>query len=176
MLLFTMGILIFTGRPIFLKQTWTGKHNQQFTNWTFRTTEKCSVSEHMHNDNWINGVPIDFDFRAQTAQKITKIGRIYRKFNIDKLPQLYNVLRGDMSLIGPSPEIPDITQCYSRYQAMRLKVKPGMTGYAQINGRSVNNHGMKIEFDHYYIQHQSFTLDTKIFFKTIKVLIHGKET
>ena len=79
-----------------------------------------------------------------------------------------------MSLIGPRPEILEITQLYSRYQAMRLKVKPGMTGYAQINGRSVINHGMKVEYDLYYIENQSFGLDVKIFFKTIGLVIRGK--
>ena len=126
--------------------------------------ERCKntqVPGNAHNYQWSDGVPNDFLFETPPQQKVTRIGKIYRKRSIDELPQLLNVLRGDMSLIGPRPEIPEITQLYSRYQAMRLKVRPGMTGYAQINGRSVINHGMKIEYDHYYIENQSIGLDVR---------------
>ncbi|QUW23299.1 sugar transferase [Sporosarcina sp. Marseille-Q4063] len=174
LLLFSIAILIFSGRPIFFKQSRTGKHNQPFTIWKFRTMQKYPNSKKLHNYQWLEGVPNDFLFETPTQQKITRIGKIYRKLSIDELPQLFNVLRGDMSLIGPRPEIPEITQLYSRYQAMRLKVKPGMSGYAQINGRSVINHGMKIEYDLYYIENQSIGLDVKIFFKTIGLVIRGK--
>lgn len=174
LLLFSIGILFFSGRPIFFKQSRTGKHNQPFTIWKFRTMQKCPNPEKAHNYQWSDGVPNDFLFETPTQQKVTKIGRIYRKLSIDELPQLFNVLRGDMSLIGPRPEILQITQLYSHYQAMRLKVRPGMTGYAQINGRSVINHGMKIEYDLYYIENQTFGLDVKIFFKTIGLVIRGK--
>lgn len=174
MLLFSIAILIFSGRPIFFKQCRTGKHNKSFTIWKFRTMQNCSSPGKAHSYHWSDGVPNDFLFETPQQQKITRIGKIYRKFSIDELPQLVNVLRGDMSLIGPRPEIPEITQLYNRYQAMRLKVKPGMTGYAQINGRSVINHGMKIEYDHYYIDNQSIRLDFMIFIKTIVLVIRAK--
>ena len=174
LLLFSIGILIFSGRPILFKQNRTGKNNQPFTIWKFRTMQKCPNPGEAHNYQWSDGVPNDFLFETPSQQKVTRIGKIYRKRSIDELPQLVNVLRGDMSLIGPRPEIPEITRLYSRYQAMRLKVKPGMTGYAQINGRSVSNHGMKIEYDLYYIENQSNWLDVKIFFRTIGLVIRGK--
>ena len=174
LLLFSIGILIFSGRPIFFKQNRTGKHNKSFTIWKFRTMQKYPSPGKAHNYHWPDGVPNDFLFETPPQQKVTRIGKIYRKFSIDELPQLLNVLRGDMSLIGPRPEIPEITQLYSRYQAMRLKVKPGMTGYAQINGRSVINHGMKIEYDLYYIENQSIRLDFMIFIKTIGLVIRAK--
>jgi lipopolysaccharide/colanic/teichoic acid biosynthesis glycosyltransferase len=136
--------------------------------------QKCQNPEKAHNYQWPDGVPNDFLFETPVQQKITRIGKIYRKLSIDELPQLFNVLRGDMSLIGPRPEIPEITQLYTRYQASRLKVKPGMTGYAQINGRSVNNHGMKVEYDLYYIEIQSCGLDIKICVKTIGLVFRGK--
>lgn len=174
LLLFSIAILIFSGRPIYFKQTRTGKHNKPFTIWKFRTMEKCLDLKNTHNYNWIDGVPDEFVFKSPTCQRITKIGRIYRKLSIDELPQLLNVLRGDMSFIGPRPEIPKITQMYSRSQSIRLQMKPGMTGYAQVNGRSIINHGKKMEYDQYYIENHSFTLDAKIVMKTIGLVIRGK--
>ena len=174
MLLFSIAIFIFSGRPIYFKQTRTGKHNKPFTIWKFRTMEKCLDLKNTHNYNWIDGVPDEFVFKSPTCQRITKIGRIYRKLSIDELPQLLNVLRGDMSFIGPRPEIPKITQMYSRSQSIRLQMKPGMTGYAQVNGRSIINHGKKMEYDQYYIENHSFTLDAKIVMKTIGLVIRGK--
>jgi len=173
-LLFAMMILIFSGGPVFFKQTRTGKHNKLFTIWKFRTMDKCLDVENTHNYNWVNGVPDEFVFKSPPNQRITKIGRIYRKLSIDELPQLLNVLRGDMSFIGPRPEIPKITQLYNRSQSIRLQMKPGITGYAQVNGRSIINHGKKMKYDQYYIENHSLKLDTKIVIKTIGLVIRGK--
>lgn len=174
MLFFSIAILIFSGRPIFFKQTRTGKHNKVFTIWKFRTMDKCLDPEETHNYNWNDGVPDDFLFESPANQRITKIGKIYRKLSIDELPQLLNVLRGDMCLVGPRPEIPKITQLYNRTQSMRLRVRPGITGHAQVNGRSIINHGKKMEYDHFYIENRSFTLDMQIIIKTIGLVIRGK--
>lgn len=174
LLLFALLVLIFSGRPIFFKQTRTGLNNQPFTIWKFRTMEENKDAHEFHQYDWSGEVPADFVFKTPSAQKITKIGRIYRKLSIDELPQLINVLKGDMSLVGPRPEIPRITKFYSSYQLMRLDVKPGMTGYAQVNGRSIINHGKKIEYDLYYVRHRSFTLDLKIINKTIIQVLGGK--
>lgn len=173
-LLFSMAILLFSGRPIFFKQTRTGKHNKLFTIWKFRTMEECLDPEETHNYNWVDGVPDEFVFESPPHQRITKIGKIYRKLSIDELPQLFNVLRGDMSLVGPRPEIPQITQLYNRSQSMRLRMKPGITGYAQVNGRSIINHGKKMNYDQIYIENYSFALDVKIVIKTIGLVIRGK--
>lgn len=174
LILFSIAILLFSGRPILFKQERTGKHNKPFMIWKFRTMEPSCDSKKNHSYYWENGVPNDFIFKTPSTQRITRIGKIYRKLSIDELPQLINVLRGDMSLVGPRPEITEITQLYSRYQSMRLRVKPGITGYAQVNGRSINSHGMKIEFDHFYIDNCSFTFDMKIIAKTIGLVIKGK--
>ena len=173
-LLFSVIILICSGRPILFRQTRTGKYNRPFTIWKFRTMDKHSNPQKEHTYKWIEGVPGDFVFKTPSNQRITKIGRIYRKLSIDELPQLINVIRGDMSLVGPRPEIPEITQLYNRYQSMRLRTRPGMTGYAQVNGRSVISHGEKIEYDLYYIDNCSFALDMKIIIKTIGLVIRGK--
>lgn len=173
-LLFSITALLISGRPIFYKQTRTGLNHEPFTIWKFRTMEQNKSGTTFHIYKWRDGVPNDFIFQGPQEQKITKVGKFYRKFSIDELPQLINVLRGEMSLVGPRPEIPEITRMYNRYQSDRLQAKPGITGYAQVNGRSIINHGMKIEYDLYYIQKKSFLLDMKIIIKTIWVVTFGK--
>lgn len=174
LLLFSILLLLFSGKPIFFKQVRTGIHNKPFIIWKFRTMELNADQSDTHNYVWHDGVPNDFVFKTPTHQKITTIGKIYRKLSIDELPQLMNVLKGDMSLVGPRPEIPEITHLYNRYQAMRLQLKPGITGYAQVNGRSINSHGQKIDYDLFYIHNRTFALDIKIILKTIKLVIQGK--
>ena len=82
-------------------------------------------------------------FKTEQDARITKVGTTLRKFSIDEIPQLINVLKGDMSIVGPRPEVPTITNTYNTLQARRLEVKPGLTGLAQINGRSNISHGQK---------------------------------
>lgn len=173
-LLFFVLLLMFSGKPVFFKQIRIGQHNKPFVILKLRTMEPCEKVNHVHQYDWTDEVPSDFVFKTPSAQKITAIGKIYRKLSIDELPQLFNVLKGDMSLVGPRPEIPEITRFYSNYQRRRLDVKPGITGYAQVNGRSIINHGKKIDYDRYYIDHQSFLLDIKILLKTIRQALFGK--
>jgi len=135
---------------------------------------KNDSNHSQHFDHWKEGVPEDFIFKTAYDHKVTRIGKILRKYSIDELPQFFNVLEGSMSLIGPRPEIVEITNCYDSNQSQRLLVKPGITGYAQINGRSLINHGKKIELDRYYVQHCSFTLDIKILLLTVFLVLRGK--
>ncbi len=123
---------------------------------------------------WIDGVPDDFVFKSPGDSDVTKIGTIIRKTSIDELPQLFNVLKGEMSLIGPRPEIPEITAHYNEKQMKRLLVKPGITGWAQINGRADSRHGDKIEHDLYYVENCSFQLDVLILIGTIVAIWKGK--
>lgn len=102
------------------------------------------------------------------AQRLTKIGRIVRSLSIDELPQLFNVLKGDMSLIGPRPLLPKYLPLYSKEQFRRHEVRPGITGWAQINGRNNISWTKKFELDVWYVDHCSFLLDLKIVFMTIK--------
>lgn len=97
-----------------------------------------------------------------------------RKTSIDELPQVLNVLKGEMSIVGPRPETPSCAFYYSPYQTKRLDVKPGITGWAQVNGRSTINHGQKIEFDRYYVEHFNFKMDVEIVQKTIMQVIKRK--
>lgn len=104
-------------------------------------------------------------------QRITKVGRFIRKTSIDELPQLFNVLKGDMAIIGPRPLMPRYLQLYSKEQMRRHDVRPGITGWAQVNGRNNITWTKKFELDVWYVDHISLMLDIKIIYKTImKVL------
>lgn len=102
------------------------------------------------------------------ADRLTKVGRFVRSTSIDELPQLINVLKGDMALIGPRPLLPQYLPLYSPEQARRHEVRPGITGLAQINGRNAISWTKKFEYDVWYVDHCSFLLDLKIVFLTIK--------
>ena len=102
------------------------------------------------------------------AQRLTKIGSFVRKTSIDEIPQLINVLKGEMSLIGPRPLLPEYLPLYDQTQKRRHKVKPGITGWAQVNGRNAISWKQKFEYDTWYVDNVSFILDCKILFLTIK--------
>lgn len=101
-------------------------------------------------------------------ERLTKIGKFVRSTSIDELPQLINVLKGDMSLIGPRPLLPQYLPLYSKEQVRRHEVRPGITGWAQVNGRNAISWTKKFELDVWYVDHCSFLLDLKIVFMTIK--------
>ena len=102
------------------------------------------------------------------ADRLTKVGKFVRSTSIDELPQLINVLKGDMALIGPRPLLPQYLPLYSKEQARRHEVRPGITGWAQVNGRNAISWTKKFELDVWYMDHCSFALDLKIIFLTIK--------
>lgn len=105
------------------------------------------------------------------AKRLTLVGKFVRKFSLDEIPQFLNVLKGDMSLIGPRPLLPDYLHLYSDFQNKRHEVKPGITGWAQVNGRNAISWDQKFDYDVWYVTNISFSLDLIIFFKTIgKVL------
>lgn len=107
------------------------------------------------------------------AKRLTNLGRFVRNTSIDELPQLFNILRGDMALIGPRPLTPIYLQLFDKIQARRMEVRPGITGWAQVNGRNHCKLSKKFELDVWYVDHCSFVLDVKIVFMTIKnVLLH----
>ncbi|WP_318616808.1 sugar transferase [Sporosarcina sp. YIM B06819] len=167
-------IIIFSKRPVFFTQTRTGMHNKKFRIVKFRTMKVSTHNKKGLTYNWEEGVPDHFQFKTGSDESVTTIGKFLRKYSLDELPQLLNVLVGHMSLVGPRPEIPAITELYSHEQVQRLLVKPGITGYAQVNGRSDINHGKKIEYDLYYVQNRSLRLDVKIIVATIVAVIKAK--
>lgn len=105
------------------------------------------------------------------AERLTKIGKVVRSLSIDELPQLVNVLKGDMALIGPRPLLPQYLPLYSKEQARRHEVRPGITGWAQVHGRNAISWTKKFELDVWYVDHCSFLIDVKIFFLTIKKVL-----
>lgn len=107
--------------------------------------------------------------------RITKVGVVVRKLSIDELPQIINVFKGDMSFIGPRPLLPEYLPWYTEREKLRHTVRPGITGWAQVNGRSNITWDKKLECDAYYVEHLSFPMDVKIFFKTIQNMINRSE-
>lgn len=109
------------------------------------------------------------------AQRLTKVGRIVRSTSMDELPQLFNVLKGDMALIGPRPLLVKYLPLYTPIQMRRHEVRPGITGWAQVNGRNAITHTKKFEYDVWYVDHLSLALDIKIIWKTIYNVLHRKD-
>ena len=109
------------------------------------------------------------------AQRLTKVGRIVRSTSLDELPQLINVLKGDMAIIGPRPLLVKYLPLYTPTQMRRHEVRPGITGWAQVNGRNAITHTKKFEYDVWYVDHLTLSLDLKIIFKTIYNVLHRKD-
>ena len=108
------------------------------------------------------------------AKRLTTIGNLVRKTSLDEIPQLINVLKGDMSLIGPRPLLPEYLALYNKFQKKRHFVRPGITGWAQINGRNTISWQQKFEYDVWYVEHLSFKLDVQILLKTIKKVVQSE--
>lgn len=108
-------------------------------------------------------------------QRITKVGMFVRKTSIDELPQLINVLKGDMALIGPRPLLPEYLPYYTEREQLRHTVRPGITGWAQVNGRNTVKWDDRLELDAYYVEHLSFYVDVKIILMTIKNVLEKKD-
>lgn len=109
------------------------------------------------------------------AKRLTSVGRFIRATSIDELPQLLNVLKGDMALIGPRPLLVEYLPYYTERERLRHTVRPGITGYTQVHGRNNLSWDERLEMDVYYVEHVSFTMDFKIFFKTIYNVISRKD-
>lgn len=139
------------GRPVLFRQVRTGRHEALFTLVKFRTMRTAGP-----------GVCID-----QDDLRLTALGRFLRSSSLDELPTLWNVLRGDMSLVGPRPLLPQYLDRYTPQQARRLEVKPGVTGWCQVNGRNALSWDEKFALDVWYVDHASLRLDLLILAKTV---------
>lgn len=145
--------------PVFFKQNRIGKNEQLFKIVKFRT---------MVDDAENIGPGI---YTSEIDPRITRIGKVLRKLSIDEIPQIINILKGDMSFIGPRPAPIHHLNQYSEKEKLRLRMKPGITGWSQVNGRNKITWPERIEKDIWYIENYSLWLDIKIFFKTIKVIL-----
>lgn len=148
--------------PVFFFQERLGYEGNCFKIYKFRTMRVDAVAENAHN-------------AKGDQQRITKLGFVLRRLKIDELPQLINVLKGDMSFVGPRPSFPEHLSLYNDREKGRLEIRPGMTGLAQVNGNGALCWEDRIEYDLKYIDSFSILLDIKILIKTIRVVIEGEE-
>lgn len=144
------------GSPVLFRQIRPGLNGKPFEMIKFRTM-RDAIDE--------NGEPLP------DSERLTPFGKKLRSSSLDELPELWNVLKGDMSLVGPRPLLMEYLPLYNEEQAKRHLVRPGITGYAQVNGRNAISWEEKFKLDSWYVENQSFWLDIKILFKTIKKVI-----
>ena len=144
------------GTPVLFRQTRPGLQGKPFEMIKFRTM-KDAIDE--------QGNPLP------DSERLTPFGQALRNTSLDELPELWNVIKGDMSLVGPRPLLMEYLPLYSDEQSCRHKVRPGVTGYAQVNGRNAIGWDKKFELDTWYVDNQSFWLDIKILLKTVKKVL-----
>ena len=144
------------GSPVLFRQVRPGLHGKPFERIKFRTMKDALDAE---------GHPLP------DSERLTPFGKMLRATSLDEMPELWNVIKGDMSIVGPRPLLMEYLPLYNSDQAKRHNVRPGITGYAQVNGRNAISWEKKFELDTWYVEHQSLWLDFKIMLKTIKKVI-----
>lgn len=144
------------GSPVLFRQTRPGLHGQPFEMIKFRTMKDAFD---------LDGNPLP------DSERLTPFGKMLRATSLDEMPELWNVIKGDMSIVGPRPLLMEYLPLYNREQAKRHHVRPGITGYAQVNGRNAISWEKKFELDTWYVENQSLWLDFKIMLKTVKKVI-----
>lgn len=158
LILWLLIILISKG-PAIYKQERIGRQGEIFTIYKFRTMKEGAEKETA--GKYITG----------NEEVLTSIGKFLRRWALDELPQLFNVLKGDMSIVGPRPALPYQVERYNERQRKRLEMKPGLTGWAQVNGRNKLTWPERIEYDVWYVENWSLWLDFKIMLMTIPALL-----
>lgn len=161
MVMVAILVKINLGSPIIFKQKRTGLHGKEFTLYKFRS---------MTND------VDEFGNLLPNEQRLTRFGRIFRSTSLDELPELFNILKGDMSIVGPRPLLTEYLHRYNEKQKQRLNVRPGLTSFTAVNGRSSIPWQKRFEMDVWYVNNVSFLLDCKIILKTIYVVIKRENT
>ena len=157
-LILYFAILIKMGRPVIFKQNRPGYKNKIFKLYKFRT---------MSNDVDIYGNLLKDD------KRLKKFGKFLRKYSLDELPSLINLIKGEMSFVGPRPLLTEYLNLYNDFEIKRHSVKPGISGWAQINGRNYTSWEKRFKLDVWYVENQSFLLDLKIFLITIFKTLSG---
>lgn len=158
--------------PVFYKQQRVGRNGRLFYMYKFRSMrpDADQLLKELWDQNEADGIA----FKIHDDPRVTRLGRFLRKYSIDELPQLFNVLKGDMSLVGPRPPLPIEVEHYGAWEWRRLEVTPGITGLWQVSGRSDLSFSQWVNLDIYYIENWSLILDLKILLKTIPVVIRGE--
>ncbi len=156
--------------PLFFKQVRLGKDGRTFDMYKFRSmiNNAEGLLESLLDQNEASGAL----FKMKDDPRVTKIGHFIRKTSIDELPQLWNVLKGDMSLVGQSPPLPREVESYTEYHKQRLSVVPGCTGLWQVSGRSSVGFETMVELDLFYIRNRNFFYDLKLMCKTIIIIFY----
>jgi lipopolysaccharide/colanic/teichoic acid biosynthesis glycosyltransferase len=162
LLLAALAVKLTSPGPLFFRQERTGKDGKPFYPPKFRSMR----ADHQHDIHEV--MPL-------SHQAITPVGRFLRRFKIDELPQLWCILVGEMSLVGPRPTIPEQTRAYTEYQWQRQLVRPGATGLAQVNSCGLRPWEDRIHYDVYYVRHHNLLMDFGILLKTIPVILLGDE-
>jgi len=148
--------------PVFYRQRRVGRHGRPFELWKLRTMVPGAESM---------GAGV---YVLEGDPRITRVGRLLRRFSFDELPNLVNVLRGEMAMVGPRPTVQEQVDRYTERQLRRLEVKPGITGWAQINGRTSLPWPERIELDVWYVEQRSLRLDLRILARTARMLASGR--
>jgi lipopolysaccharide/colanic/teichoic acid biosynthesis glycosyltransferase len=157
-----LAIRVESAGAVFYRQRRVGRHGQPFEMWKLRTMVPGAESM---------GAGI---YVLEGDPRITRVGRLLRRFSLDELPNLINVLKGDMAMVGPRPTVQEQVDRYTERQRRRLEVKPGITGWAQINGRTSLPWPDRIELDVWYVEHRSLRLDLRILARTAWMLVTGQ--
>ena len=168
-----LAIKLDSSGPILFRQQRSGKNGRVFTMLKFRSMVDDAEDRYgqlAHLNEETSGLII----KIPDDPRVTQLGRILRKFSLDEIPQFVNVIKGDMSLIGPRPPSPDEYERYNGLQKRRLEAKPGLTGLWQISGRKDTDFDFMVQKDIEYIESQSFAFDLRILLKTIPVVLMGK--
>lgn len=173
MILIALLIKIDSPGKVIFSQTRIGKKQKKFTFYKFRTMwvdadkKFPDLYKYYYSDQEIEAMK----FKISNDPRLTKFGSYLRRTSLDELPNLINVVMGDMNLIGPRPEIPEMIKYYKSWQMEKFSVKPGITGLAQINGRGLLTFQQTIEYDLIYIKEKNFLMDIHTFWKTSVVVI-----
>lgn len=159
--------------PIFFKHKRIGKHGKKIEIYKFRTMID-NAEEAMKNFTEEQKKEFAENFKLENDPRVTRVGKILRKTSLDELPQIINILKGEMSIIGPRPIVKSELEKYGSNQGKFLSVAPGLTGYWAANGRSDVSYEERMALELYYVENRSLILDLKIFFKTIWSVLKGK--
>jgi len=164
------------GGPAFFAQERVGRRGERFHMWKLRTMrDGCEQATHRHTAaDWFAGQPVEGSYKTLADPRITRVGRWLRRFDLDELPQLFNVLRGDMSLVGPRPAIPYELSLYQPVHFRRLAVLPGITGLWQVSGRARLSAAEMMELDLRYVREASPWLDLRVLARTGGAVLGGE--